>query len=286
MWNEARSLYDFNEDKKNYIIKQDEDQNSFVYFGGLQQKPSFKNDMIEATYRTGLGLGGLVKENQLSIILDRPLGLKNVTNPLPSKDGVDPEGNDSIRTNLALPILTLERIISVPDFENFAKAYVGISKAKATRLRINNHELVHITVVPSDKSISTEQIDLQGLNNSINLYKDYTSKFKTDLYNLKLFNISAKISVLQGYNFEIVKEDIVNLLQKVYSFEYVSLSESVQSSMILGLIQSVDGVEAVDLDSLYIVNPEEPSFTIDLEDVLNSDTDSIYDFVKEKSFYI
>src|SRR6185295_6720744 len=87
---------------------------------------------VSAKYRVGIGLEGMLAANQLNLLMSRPLGLKEVTNPTPPTGAEDPEKLDQARENAPLTVLTLERIVSLPDFEDFSRAFGGIGKAQAT----------------------------------------------------------------------------------------------------------------------------------------------------------
>ncbi len=47
-------------------------------------------------------------------------------------------------------MLTLDRIVSLRDFEDFARAFAGIGKAQATWLWDGERRLVHLTVAASN----------------------------------------------------------------------------------------------------------------------------------------
>ena len=68
---------------------------------------------VRAKYRKGIGLEGLVKAGQLSMLLTRPLGVKGVINPLDAGGAQDPEQIDDARANAPLKVLTLERVVSL-----------------------------------------------------------------------------------------------------------------------------------------------------------------------------
>src|SRR5207247_1648685 len=93
--------------------------------------PSGQNN-VRARYRKGIGLDGLVKAGQLSMLLTRPLGVKGVVNPQAATGAQDPEQLSDARTNAPLRVLTLDRIVSLTDFEIFAQAFAGVAKALAT----------------------------------------------------------------------------------------------------------------------------------------------------------
>ncbi len=57
---------------------------------------------VRATYRKGIGTGGLVKANQISQLLTRPLGVKSAVNPSTAKDAADAETLDEARNNATL----------------------------------------------------------------------------------------------------------------------------------------------------------------------------------------
>ena len=67
---------------------------------------------------------------QLSQALDRPLGLKGVTNPLAATGGVDPEVEEHARVSIPIPVQTLGRAVSLLDYADFALAFTGIAKAQ------------------------------------------------------------------------------------------------------------------------------------------------------------
>src|SRR5205823_3274833 len=54
---------------------------------------------VTATYRKGVGLPGLVKAGQLTLLMTRPLGVRGVTNPMPSSGAQDPQPLADARTN-------------------------------------------------------------------------------------------------------------------------------------------------------------------------------------------
>ena len=51
------------------------------------------------TYRVGTGLPGLVDAGQLTLLMTRPLGVRGVTNPLPTGLAADPDPPDTVRRN-------------------------------------------------------------------------------------------------------------------------------------------------------------------------------------------
>src|SRR5439155_4295840 len=96
LWHETSTLYGEAAKDHVYIARCDGDGNTTVQFGdGVTgaRLPSGQNN-IRAKYRKGIGLEGLVKAGQLSMLLSRPLGVKGVANPLDASGAQDPEQLD------------------------------------------------------------------------------------------------------------------------------------------------------------------------------------------------
>jgi predicted phage baseplate assembly protein len=118
-----------------YVTRTHETGQTTIQFGDgvLGARLPTGQDNIRATYRKGLGLAGMVNAEQLSLLLTRPLGVRTVTNPHAASGAADPESMQEIRRNTPLAVLTLERVVSLQDYEDFARTFAGIAKAMATR---------------------------------------------------------------------------------------------------------------------------------------------------------
>src|SRR5439155_978680 len=82
----------------------------------------------------------------------RPLGVKAVSNPVAAAGGDDPETIDDLRANLPLSVRTLGRVVSLRDYEDFARAFAGVAKAQATWTWDGNRRGILITVAGPDRA--------------------------------------------------------------------------------------------------------------------------------------
>ncbi len=148
LWTEVPYFYGHGPDELIYIVRQDNSGVSTVTFGdgktGSRLPTGSAN--VSATYRFGIGAAGEVSANQLTMLAGRPLGVRGVINPLPAVNSADPETLDSARQNATLTIRTLGRIVSLEDYEDFARAFAGISKALATWSWNGERRIVLLTV--------------------------------------------------------------------------------------------------------------------------------------------
>jgi hypothetical protein len=136
LWDEVPTLYGRAAGERVYVTRASDEGDVAIQFGdgktGARVPTGTSN--VAAQYRVGTGLAGMLDAGQLSLLLTRPLGVKGVVNPLPTTGAADPESPDDARRNAPLTVLTLDRIVSLQDYEDFARAFAGVGKSKATRV--------------------------------------------------------------------------------------------------------------------------------------------------------
>ena len=99
-WQEVPSLYGLDERVRGYITRMDDDGTSTLIFGDGKSGariPTGQENVL-ATYRAGIGTEGMVRAEQLSLLMTRPLGVRGVTNPLAPTGTADPEVSRSGET--------------------------------------------------------------------------------------------------------------------------------------------------------------------------------------------
>jgi predicted phage baseplate assembly protein len=183
--------------------------------------------------------------------------VRGVSNPLPASGAEDAEALDRARENAPFTVLTLDRIVSLRDFEDFARAFAGIGKAHATWLWAGESRLVHITVAAADGSpIDPTSLLHQNLRLAIDGARDPVQRVQVDSFIPLLFNVAAKVLVKREYLKDLVLAAVAEALRLAFGFERRAFGQAATKSEVLAAIQSVAGVEAADLDALYIVgNP-------------------------------
>ena len=116
----------------------------------------------------GIGEGGNLRPDRLTQLLTRPLGVKGGHNPLPAAGGADREQLADARRTAPLTALTLGRIVSLADYEDFARAFAGIGKALATWTWNGNTRGVFVTVAgPRGAPVETGSTTLANLLKAI-----------------------------------------------------------------------------------------------------------------------
>jgi hypothetical protein len=207
---------------------------------------------IRAVYRKGIGSPGMVVANQLSQALDRPQGLKTVTNPSPASGAADPATADDARQSAPLPTLTIGRIVSLADYQNFALNFAGIAKALGTWTWFGARRGVFLTIAGVNGAV------LQGddpvilkLVAAIQSGGNPFIPLKVVSFVPVLFQIGASVKV-DTYNYDSgqVLAQVWSNLQAAFAFTQRQLAQNVVAGQIVELIQNTPGVIATQLASL------------------------------------
>jgi hypothetical protein len=251
-WNEVDSLYGVEPQDQTFIARIEDTMQVDVIFGAA--RPSAGSQNITATYRVGTGTPGMVKAGQLSQLVTRVLGVKGVTNPMDATGAQDPEQIDSARENAPLGVLTLDRIVSLDDFSNFALTFPGIGKAIAFYQLDNlGRKVVSLVVASATGSqVLNNSLLYTSLVAAIHENADPNIPFNVISYAPVSFEINGWIIVSSEANAEEVQQAVVQALENEFSFSSMQFGQSVIASTIVATMQQVSGVVAAGLNSLYL----------------------------------
>lgn len=258
LWDEVPSLYRRSPDARVYVTRRADDGTTSVLFGdgrsGARLPTGQEN--VQARYRHGIGLDGHVDADQISLLMTRPLGVKGVTNPTAPTGAADPERLSEARKNAPLTVLTLDRIVSVLDHEDFAAAFAGIGKAKAGVLWSGERRLVHLTVAGSEGGPVPEDSDLyENLRAAIDGARHADQEVVVASYDPVPFTLDATITVDEAWLPEEVEAAVRARLLETFSFEARAFAQDVTTAEVLAAMQNVAGVVSVDLDLLDGADP-------------------------------
>ncbi len=260
-WHEVPTLHGRGSRDRVFVARTNDDGQTIVQFGdGLTgaRLPTGQEN-VKADYRKGIGLEGLVKADQLSVPMTRPLGLKEVTNPLPATGAADPESRDDARRNAPMTALTLDRIVSLKDYEDFARAFSGVAKALATWTWTDQRRGVFITVAgPKGAPIYKDSELYRNLVAAVKKSGDPYVPLRIESYSRSLFWIDASVKVHPDHREEKVLAETEKALRTSFSFDARSLGQSVLASEVIAVIQGVPGVVAVKVHHLYKLGVRTP----------------------------
>ncbi|MEK9141343.1 MAG: putative baseplate assembly protein [Nitrospirota bacterium] len=250
-WHESNTLFGLNARERRFVTQTDDEGKTTVIFGngkeGARLPTGIEN--IRAVYRNGIGKGGNVKAEQISLLSTRPLGAKEVINPLPASGGADKETRDQARKHAPLAVMALDRLVSVQDYEDFTRVFAGIGKARAAELSDGRRQIVHLTIAGADDiPIETHSDLYRNLTEALRRFGDPYQPFRIELRELKLLALSALVRLHPDYLWEKVEPKIRAVLLDTFSFERRELGQDALLSEAISAIHKVTGVEYVDVD--------------------------------------
>jgi predicted phage baseplate assembly protein len=254
LWREVPAFFGSGPEERVYVTRTDATGATTVMFGdgrnGTRLPTGQEN--VRATYRNGIGAGGVLPANRLTQLLSRPLGLKEVTNPLPSDGGADAERLEDVRRNAPVPIRTLGRIVSLQDYEDFARSFAGIAKSLATWTWTGTTRSIFVTVAGVNGAEVKNDTPLYA-----NLLKamldagDPTVPLAVTSYVPRLFRLAATIVVNPDFLPDKVLEAVRARLRERFSFDPREFGQPIALSEVIAVMQPTPGVVSVDVNELY-----------------------------------
>jgi hypothetical protein len=261
-WKETPSFFGRGARENLYTARQNDNGESYVTFGdgttGARLPSGAMN--VTATYRTGLGLQGIMKAGKLSIPLERPVGLRAVTNPLAADGAADPETRDRARDTAPNSVKTFGRAVSLADFEAITTASGVAARAYVTWVWSELERAVHVTVAgPNGARLSAPSLGL--LRSGLDSARDPSRPlFLANFVRIPIV-VSARLLRDQAYEADAMLDDARAKLLAFFDFNAMPLGQAIFASEIYATLQSATGVVAVDIDVLQLKHYEDLSPT-------------------------
>lgn len=251
LWQEVQTLYGRGPREHVYITRADDEGNVTVLFGdgrtGSRLPTGSEN--VTATYRKGIGTEADVNAGQISLLMTRPLGVNTVVNPTAATGAANPQATADSRDNAPRTVLTLGRVVSLQDYEDFARGFAGIDKALATWTWNDHSRGVLVTVagtqgeeVPAGTRLHSNLLE------ALRTLGDPYVPVQVKSYRRMVFTITGTVAVDPLFLVDEAKGKIESALRLHFSFATRSFGQPVHLSDVLAVIQSVQGVVFVDID--------------------------------------
>jgi predicted phage baseplate assembly protein len=181
--------------------------------------------------------------------MSKPLGVKEVINPLPATGGADQETRDQARENVPLALRALDRLVAVSDYADFARTFAGIGKASAARLSDGRRQAVHVTIAGAgDIPIDANSDLYRNLRLAFYRLGEPRLAVRVQVRELVLLVISARVRLLPDYLWELVEPRLRAALLDAYSFERRALGQDALLSEVVSVMHTVPGVAYVDVE--------------------------------------
>ncbi|MFJ6746804.1 putative baseplate assembly protein [Streptomyces sp. NPDC091266] len=209
------------------------------------------HENVRARYRFGTGQAANVPAHRITQAITRPLGVTGVTNPQPATGGADADGPGMTRRTVPLAVSALDRLVSLRDYEDFARSRAGIGRASARELHDGRRKVLHLTVAGVDDSPLGEDAEvLRALRSSLAEYGDARLPVRVDLREPVLLLLMAKIKVAADHAWPLVEPRVRRALLAELGYAGRELGQPARLSEVLATAQAVPGVDHVDVDVL------------------------------------
>jgi hypothetical protein len=255
LWGEVPTLYGAGPGDLVYETRLGDDGKTAVQFGdGLSgARPGTGRNNVVAKYRKGIGAAGSVAAKTLTTAIDQPLGLREVLNPLAAGGGQDAELLDAVRSNAPVTTLTLGRVVSLRNYEDFARGFAGVAKARADWVWDGEARRIVVTVAgPDGEAIDASSGDVfDNLTAALRGLGDPFVRITVTSYRAAFFRLKAGLRIDPAYLPDLVLAAVESTLRAAYGFDRRGFARLVAASELIATIHSVAGIVAVDLDLFY-----------------------------------
>ena len=194
--------------------------------------------------------------NTLKTLLDRPKGLREVRNPADATGGVEPEGREETRSGAPNSVRTFDRVVSLRDFEDAARDFVGVAKARAECRWDGETRLVVLTAAGDDGAAVEGKLK-SDLRAYLDARRDPNRLLRIQKHVPVAVLFEGDLDVDEAYEPADVRAAAEKVLLLHFAFKNRGLGQAVHLSDLYGIMQDVDGVESLRITRLEFKNPDD-----------------------------
>lgn len=276
LWQRVESFFERAADAQVYVVREDNEGNSFVQFGdgtfGARLPSGQQN--VTAFYRVGIGAAGQLAVDKKPTAIGKLAGLEKVILPGEAVGGGEPESPDNARTAAPAKLQSLGRLVGLADFEAEAMAIPGVLKVRATWDAPRGTPLIQIVVLTATgTSAATEKV--QSTLNGYNRCRGPKRFPITVQQGLKQYiYLNIRVGFEASRKQSEMSEDIKQALGSVnsageesatgsglFSLQNRTFGQGAHHSQIQAAVQNVAGVTWVEIDDAQVIDLGTPPET-------------------------
>ena len=257
LWKRVSSLFGRGPKEEIYIVREDANGDSWVQFGDGKtgtRLPSGMNN-VKALYRTGTGAYGALKEETTVQPGGKLNKLDKIQLPGVASGGSEPESGDNAREAAPGKVQSLDRLVSLKDFESETLAISGVSKVSAAWELVDNIPAVVLTVL-METGRDKEKDEVERILNSYNKCRGpQRFPIKVDQGKLRYVYVDVEFGLHPAFREELVKKAIKEALgvngeegngidgsKGLFGIRQRRFGQNEYATMIAGVVQNVEGV--------------------------------------------
>ena len=268
LWEQVESFFDRGAEEQIYVVREDEDGNSWVQFGdGIHgaRLPSGR-DNVTAVFRTGVGAAGPLEEGGQPKPTARVEGVDEVLMPVPAVGGEAAETEDTAKVAAPGRMQSLGRLVGLADYEAEALEIPGVLRASARWAAPQGVPLIELTVLTD----SGDAADLDHVRDTMATYNRCRGPAR---FPIRVFGGVREYVYLEldvAYSITRTSEDVTDDIRRVLGVEGESdeglfgvhsagFGQNVHISQVVGAVQQVDGVVWVDAIGSEVLGSAPPA---------------------------
>jgi hypothetical protein len=264
-WHEQGSLAFAGPRDRVFVTAADDDDKLSITFGNGRNGARLPTGVanVKATYRYGIGAAGNVAAGQISQLATQPLGVQSVVNPLAASGGADRDSADEARENTPVAVMALDRLVSVKDYADFARAFAGVGKSSVAKLSDGRRQIVYVTIAGArDIPIDLNSDLARNLVSAFEDYGDPSLPVQIAPRKLKVLVMSASVQLLPDYAWEAAEPAIRSALLNHFGFAARGLGQAAFLSEAVAVAQHVKGVSWIDFSVFDSVSEDATAATL------------------------
>ena len=248
-WDLVDTLYGRGPTEPVFAVRYDDAGRPSITFGdGVHgARPGTGQGNITATYRVGSGPAGRIRALQARLLMSRPLGVEGAINPLPSTDAGAPETLARAKARAPARIRTLDRVVSLVDYQDFALTHPAVAKALATWTWDGQRRGVFVTIAGEGLAGGDTPADLQRqLQAAGDPFVPVTVMVAVEVP----FTLGARVTVRESHRPSDVQAVLRERVLARYAFDARALGAPVLKTDLFALLHDHPGVLSVEISTL------------------------------------
>ena len=256
LYAEKPTIFGLGSEDRAYTVKTVREGKSDVQFAG--RLPSGTHN-VTALYRVGGGTAGNLDAGRLTTPMSPVIGVAGVSNPVPAEGASDAETLDDMRSAAPQSIRTLDRVVSLADFEAFAKSYRGIGKAIATELHVGMRTVVCLTIATTGLTSPTAGSDvIESLRAALATVMPPGRGLRIEGFTDLTANVTIALAIDPAFRRADVEAAVRATLASSFGRAARNFAEALHRSVILATVHKVEGVIAATLQVFVLTAAGSP----------------------------
>lgn len=238
---------------RHFIVEVNELKEAWVVFGdGVNGAIPPSGNIIYATFYECQGLAGNVAEDTITVwVSGKPTGGGaadfSITNPYAAAGGLNTEGIEDIRKHAPLSIRTLDRAVTLQDYEDIALLVPGVGKASVGYNA--NKKAIEIYVAPEGGGTASSAL-LTDVEDFFDNKKIITTAVTASPCGETLLRMTLTVTAKFRRSSLDTATDVLNALLTYFGFNYSDINKAIRKSDIIAVVDNLDKVDYLSLDIL------------------------------------